>query len=173
MLVVHYIGAGNRIRTCDEQLGRLTLYLWVIPALIGWTGRDRTYDLVINSHPLLPTELLSNIITSEMHRYGFEPYWPLTPQGAAALSIAGSSYNAWCISEEITFIVISRNLTMLISGATYPVARKLFQSTYKHNIATKKQKVNFYFRIAAMLFLHGLEKKNPGVWFPGFVCNKL
>ncbi len=34
---------------------------------IGWIGRDRTYDLMINSHPLLPTELLSNILLSETH----------------------------------------------------------------------------------------------------------
>ena len=36
--------------------------------ITGCPGRDRTYDTVINSHLLLPTELLDNI-TCWRHRY--------------------------------------------------------------------------------------------------------
>jgi hypothetical protein len=57
---------------------------------------------------------------------------------------------------------------MLISGAAYPAARKLFQSTYKHNIATLDQKVNFYFCILAMLSLHVSKRKNPETFASGF-----
>lgn len=42
------------------------------------------------------------------------------------------------------------------------------QSTYKHNIATLKQEVNFYFCRVAMLFLHVLEKKTPEFLAQGF-----
>ena len=64
---------------------------------------------------------------------------------------------------------------MSISDRVYlaRAAGKLFQSTYKHNIATLKQKVNFYFCIAAMLFLHTLETKKPRSFILGASCKQI
>lgn len=61
---------------------------------------------------------------------------------------------------------------MSISDRVYlaRAAGKLFQSTYKHNIATLNRKVNYYFRIAAMLFLHTLETKKPRSFILGASC---
>ena len=41
--------AGYRIRTCDEQLGRLTLYHWVTSALFGCGRGIWTPDLLVMS----------------------------------------------------------------------------------------------------------------------------
>ena len=46
---------------------------------------------------------------------------------------------------------------MLISGAAYPAARKLSQSTYKYNIAFLDLEVKHYFK-----------RKNPETFAPGF-----
>ena len=59
-------GGGPRIRTAnvyhegpDLQSGAAHA-IAARPPKIGCPGRDRTYDRVINSHLLLPTELLDN-----------------------------------------------------------------------------------------------------------------
>lgn len=52
-------------------------------------------------------------------------------------------------------------------------ARKLFQSTYKHNIATLNRKVNHYFCILAMLSLHVLETKKPRSFILGASCKQI
>ena len=64
---------------------------------------------------------------------------------------------------------------MSISDRVYlaRAARKLFQSTYKHNIATLNRKVNHYFCILAMLSLHVLETKKPRSFILGASCQQI